>query len=62
MTEAAAEGFTTVDFLRGDHEWKQHLGDSELNDTRVRVVQVTPRVVTTGMRRIVRRRHSVEVD
>jgi CelD/BcsL family acetyltransferase involved in cellulose biosynthesis len=61
VTQVAEEGFTIADFLRGDYEWKQRLADGELHATRVRVVRVTPRVVTTGIRRVLRRRHDVEV-
>ena len=62
VKQVAEEGFTTVDFLRGDHEWKQRLANRELRDTRVRIVRVTPRVVTTGMRRVLRRYRDVDVD
>ncbi|MFV8165934.1 GNAT family N-acetyltransferase [Mycobacterium sp. 134] len=57
LTEAASEGFYTVDFLRGDQGWKDHLADTVSQDTRVRAVRPTLRVLATGIERTLVRRH-----
>lgn len=57
LTQAASENFDNVDFLRGDHEWKDHLSDTVSHDTRVRVLRTTPRVVAAGVERTFDRCH-----
>ncbi|WP_280833637.1 GNAT family N-acetyltransferase [Mycolicibacterium frederiksbergense] len=61
FTQASSEGFDTVDFLRGDQEWKDHLADTVSHDTRVRVVRMAPRVAATGVRRTLARRYRHQV-
>lgn len=42
----------TIDFLRGEQEWKARRGDNVLNDTRARVVRATPRVAAESVKRL----------
>lgn len=51
LTQAAPHGFDTVDFLRGEQDWKHRLADTVSHDARIRVFRPTPRVVAAGFRR-----------
>lgn len=46
------EDCDTIDFLRGEQEWKALRGDTVLNDTRVRVARTTPRVAAEAVKRL----------
>jgi CelD/BcsL family acetyltransferase involved in cellulose biosynthesis len=46
------EDCDTIDFLRGEQEWKALRGDTVLNDTRVRVARATPRVAAEAVKRL----------
>ncbi|MBS1692156.1 MAG: GNAT family N-acetyltransferase [Actinobacteria bacterium] len=61
LTQAAAQGFTLVDFLRGDQDWKDQVADHTFADTRVRYVRTTPRVLAAGAGRVLGRRRPAEV-
>lgn len=55
VLQAAAEGFTEFDLLRGDHEYKWRFADRDRPDVVVRALRLSPRTVTRAVPPLARR-------